>query len=314
MNKVTDRKRLKRTAAVLLAGMAAVFAVSVSEANEYKSDIRIKNVSADVEKSGLSVRFFDVGQGNAVLVQNNSRFMLIDGGGEARESYVAERLKRLGVKTLDYVIASHYDDDHLHGLIDVLREFECKTLLTADYCVDTFVYREFISEVQRKNLHMIYPKVGETYRFGDASFTIVCPVRYDHETENDNSIGLRLCFGTTEFLICADASEESEKEMLNSGLLLKSDVYMVNHHGSMSSTSQAFLDAVSPDAAVISAGYGGPVGHPAKTVMERLEKKGTDLYRTDLQGDLAAFSDGSEIVWNTEPSRDYRDGFSVSYD
>lgn len=99
------------------------------------------------------------------------------------------------------------------------------------------------------------------------------PLHYDHQLENDNSIGIRLVFGDTSFLICGDASEESEMEMLRSGELLESDVYMASHHGSRSSSSGEFLKEVDPESVVISAGYGNPFGHPSKTVMERFKKQ-----------------------------------------
>ncbi len=133
---------------------------------------------------------------------------------------------------------------------------------------------------------------------GGAVFTIVCPMHYDHELENDNSIGLRLVYKDTSFLICGDASRESEEEMLRSGETLKSDVYMASHHGSRSSNSWRFLKGVDPEAVVISAGYGNPYGHPVKTVMKRIQRLGADLYRTDLQGDRTAVSDGEKITWN----------------
>ena len=322
MKKQISEKTGGKRAAVLIMGLAVLFclqgcalreqAPAGEDMTEMAQKGEIKTLETGTgfgdETKELTVYFMDVGQGNGVLAECGGHYMLIDGGDEDRTSYVTGYLKDLGVTRLDYVVASHYDGDHLNGVVAALQTFDCDLVLSADYEADTAVYEAYTSVMDQKQLREIHPHTGETYRLGEASFTIVCPDRYDHELENDNSIGLRLVLGDNSFLICGDASKESERQMLRSGETLKSDVYMASHHGSKSSTSWNFLKAADPQAVVISAGYGNPFGHPSKTVMRRIRRIGADLYRTDLQGDLIAVSDGKRITWNVNPVKDYRDG------
>lgn len=323
MEKLIPRKSAGKRAAALITGMAALFFMSgcaggnetevqdnMTEMAETESLRTLETGTgfSEADKEDLTVYFLDVGQGNAVLAECDGHYMLIDGGDESKKSYVKAYLKSVGVTSLDYVVASHYDADHLNGVVEVLKTYDCDLVFSGDYNADTEIYEDYTSAVDKMEIREIHPQMGETYRLGEAAFTIVCPLHYDHQLENDNSIGIRLVFGDTSFLICGDASEESEMEMLRSGELLESDVYMASHHGSRSSSSRDFLKEVDPESVVISAGYGNPFGHPSKTVMERIQKTGADLYRTDLQGDLIAVSDGQTITWNVSPTMDYRDG------
>ncbi len=246
----------------------------------------------------LSVTFLDVGEGNAVLVEQNGAFMLIDGGDREYSSFVVSYLQNAGVQELEYVIASHYDADHLNGVVGVLNVYPCKTVLAADYTTDTRVYESFCEVVEEQDIELVYPAMGEQYSFGDAVFTIVCPDAYDYDESNDNSIGIRLEYGDTSFLICGDAGTKVEAVMLQSGLTLDSDVYLASHHGSEYSSSYEFLQAVSPSAVVISVGADNSYGHPTKRVLEDIAAVGADVYRTDELGTIQVISDGSTLTFD----------------
>lgn len=222
----------------------------------------------------LSVTFLDVGQGNAVLVEQSGAYMLIDGGNRDYSSFVVSYLKEQGVEELAYVIASHYDADHLNGVVGALHAFSCGQVLAPDYVTDTRVYESFERVIKEQDIALAYPAVGDTYTLGDASFTVVCPKAYDPKEDNDNSVGIRLVYGDTSFLICGDAGKAEEQAMLDSGVTLESDVYLASHHGSEGSSSEAFMRAVSPSAVVISAGAGNSYGHPTRTVLDRVKACG----------------------------------------
>lgn len=194
----------------------------------------------------LVVTFLNVGQGNATLIETDGKYMLIDGGDREYASFVVSYLKSAGVEELEYVIASHYDADHLNGVVGVLHAFSCKTVLAADYVTDTRVYDSFCEVVTEQDIELVYPSVGDAYSFGDAEFTIVCPDNYEYADVNDDSVGVRLVHGENSFLICGDAGEKSEAAMLDGGVLLDADVYLASHHGSDGSSSMAFLKAVMP--------------------------------------------------------------------
>lgn len=260
----------------------------------------------------LSVTFLDVGQGNAVLVEQGGAYMLIDGGNRDYSSFVVSYLKEQGVEELAYVIASHYDADHLNGVVGALHAFSCGQVLAPDYVTDTRVYESFERVIKEQDIALAYPAVGDTYTLGDASFTVVCPKAYDPKEDNDNSVGIRLVYGDTSFLICGDAGKAEEQAMLDSGVTLESDVYLASHHGSEGSSSEAFMRAVSPSAVVVSAGAGNSYGHPTRTVLDRVKACGAALYRTDLQGTITVTSDGTSLSWSVDATQDYRDGDEVA--
>ncbi|MBP3488392.1 MAG: MBL fold metallo-hydrolase [Roseburia sp.] len=260
------------------------------------------------EEGTLTVTFLDVGQGNAVLVEQDGEYMLIDGGDREYSSFVVSFLKEQGVDELEYVIASHYDADHLNGVVGALNVFPCELVLAPDYTADSRVYDSFLNIIEEKDVALAYPAVGDTYTLGGAEFTVVCPDGYDAPDANDNSVGVRLTYGETSFLICGDAGTGVERRMMESGITLDSDVYLASHHGSNGSSSLAFLQAVSPETVVISAGLSNSYGHPMAEVLENIQSVGAALYRTDLQGTLVAVSDGSTVTWNVPPCTDYRDG------
>lgn len=288
-------------------------AIDEELAGQSQSQAQETFTDADVD-GNLTVRFLDVGQGNSVLVEYDGRYMLIDGGDYDYSSYVVAYLKNQGVETLDYMIVSHYDSDHLSGCVGAMRAFEVDTVICPDYEGDTKTYDTFVDDMEKYDVTCVHPEVGDTYEFGEAIFTIVCPEECDHSDENDNSVGIRLAFGNNSFLICGDAGEESEEDMLESGVYLQSDVYMAGHHGSSGSSTYDFLQAVQPEVVVVSCGYDNSYGHPAKATMNRLQKTGADLYRTDLQGELIAVSDGNTITWNVEACNDFRCGEDVVAD
>ncbi len=258
----------------------------------------------------LAVHFIDVGQGNCVLITDGTNAMLIDGGDKDHANVPVAYLEKREIYYLNYMISSHYDADHIYGLITVLGLYPVGLLLDADYVWDTATYTSFTTAVLTNGCEEVHPQAGETYTLGEAKFTVVCPDTYDHEDSNDNSIGIRLVYGGTSFLICGDATSEMEDWMIASGMEIDSDVLMASHHGSTYSTSEAFLKAVSPQAVVISCGMDNDYGHPSARVMNLLAAYGCDVYRTDLQSTIIAITDGQYITFNQDPTDNYSSGWS----
>lgn len=271
-----------------------------------------ENENTNTSSSELTVQFLDVGQGSSALVHQDGRFMLIDGGDREYSSYVVSFLKQQGVERLDYVVVSHYDSDHLNGIVGVLNVFECGQVLAPDYEGDTKVYQSFRSIIDEKQIPLTYPGLGETYEFAQSSFRVVSPGAYQYKDVNANSLGIRLAYGSSSFLICGDCTAESEQDLLYLGVDLDSDVFAANHHGSRYSNCREFLEAVSPKDVVISCGLGNSYGHPDASVLLSIQELGANLYRTDLQGVITAVSDGTNVRFDTEPSMDYRSGAELS--
>ncbi len=282
-------------------------AENVNADTDVQTPSETEGVPAGEVQGLLEVSFLDVGQGNAVLVENDGKYMLIDGGDREYASFVVSYLKQAGVEELEYVIASHYDADHLNGVVGVLHAFPCETVLAPDYVTDTRVYDSFCETITGQEVGLVYPSAGDVYAFGDAEFTIVCPDQYAYADVNDNSVGVRLVYGENSFLICGDAGEKSEAAMLQSGMLLDSDVYLASHHGSDSSSSMEFLEAVMPEAVVFSVGADNSYGHPSGRVLDDVAAVGAAVYRTDLQGTICVSSDGQRLLWNVEPVGEFSD-------
>ena len=250
----------------------------------------------------LTVHILDVGEGNAALVESGGHYGLIDGGNREHSSFVVAYLKQLGITSLDFVIASHYDADHLSGVVGVMNVFPVEKLYAPDYVSGTYIYQTFITTAGLKGLVPEAPDSGDSFTFGDSTVTFIGPSRCDHYTENDNSIVVKVSNGSSSFLFTGDAEREAENEMIASGEDLASDVLIAGHHGSSSSTSESFFISVMPKYTVISCSSDNSYGHPSKTVINILKKYGTEVYRTDEHGTIIATCSGGDITWNCEPS------------
>lgn len=256
----------------------------------------------------LSVHFIDVGQGDCTLIGCDGHYLLIDAGDRDKGTTVQLYLSKQGVTSLDYVVGSHADADHIGGLDVILTKFDCGTVFMEDTDKDTKEYREVLDALKAKGMQYQVPNFGDTYALGEASFTIVGPNKKGSD-DNNNSICVMVTNGENKFLFCGDAEEEEESGMLlSSAINFDADVLKISHHGSKYATSQIFYDAVSPEYAVISVGADNSYGHPSAEVLNRLRSGGTKLFRTDEQGSVIAQSDGENITFNCAPTETWQAG------
>lgn len=258
--------------------------------------------------SELTVHYIDVGQGDATLLVCDGETMLIDAGDNSQGTAIQSYLNHQGIDRLDYVIGTHPDEDHVGGLDVIITKFDCGSIFLPAYEKDTRTYEDVLQAIRYKGYQSIVPQVGDTYTLGTATVTFIAPNRDSYESVNDGSIGIIVEYGETRFLFTGDAQEASEADMLENGIDLDADVYKVAHHGSKTSSSEAFLDAVSPEYAVISCGEGNSYGHPHAAVMNSLRAAGVKVFRTDEQGTLVCTSDGTTLRWNCSPSQTWQAG------
>ncbi len=258
--------------------------------------------------SDFALHMLDVGQGLSVLAEADGHYLLYDGGGAGASSFVVSYLKRQGISDLDYIIVSHYDEDHLNGIVGALHVFGCGSVLSPDYIPDTAIYRSYVSAVQENGAPVTHPLPGDTFALGNASVEILGPSSYDNPSENNNCISLCIDYEGFRFLLCGDLEADGEADLVHSGADLSCDLYVVNHHGSASSSTFYFLDRVLPNYAFLSCGADNPYGHPAAETMERLQAMDCDLYRTDRQGTVIAYSNGSSLWFSTDPCTDFSSG------
>lgn len=254
--------------------------------------------TAVVSESGsFTVHFIDVGQADSALVTCDGHSMLIDGGNADDSNLVYSVLQRETEGHLDYVVGTHAHEDHIGGLSGA---FEADTA-DITFCpvteYDSKAFRNFKTRADERGGGITIPAVGDTFTLGEASVTVVA-VNSVPEDTNNTSIVIRIVYGDTSFLFTGDAEQETEEKILESGQNIESTVLKVGHHGSSTSTSQAFLDAVSPTYAVISCGKDNSYGHPHSETLAKLASAGVEVLRTDELGDIYCTSDGSEVTFS----------------
>ncbi|WP_236340956.1 MBL fold metallo-hydrolase [Paenibacillus plantiphilus] len=245
----------------------------------------------------LKVHFLDVGQGASQLIIGPSgHTMLIDAGNNDQESVVVDYLKGQGISRIDILVGTHPDADHVGGLDAVIDNFEIGKIYMPKVQSNTRTFEDVLLSIQRKGLKVATAKAGLLLDWeSDVKVAMVAPVAENDDT-NEMSAVIHITYGATSFLLTGDAESGSEQEMINSNAALKSDVLMVGHHGSNSSTTDAFVEAVQPSYAVIQVGQENNYGHPKAAVLERLNDNGIQVYRNDEQGDIVFTSNGTDIT------------------
>ena len=246
----------------------------------------------------LTVTWLDVGQGDAAVIQCGGQSMLIDGGKPEKSSYIYAWLQQHGLNYLDVIVATHVDADHIGGLSGALNYASVGTAYCPVTTGTTETFQSFVKYLAQRDKQITVPTAGETFALGGAQVQILGPL-HRAEDSNDNSIVLKVSFGATSFLFTGDAERAEEQDLLNAGVNLQSTVLKVGHHGSDTSTSYPFLRAVAPQYAVISVGAGNSYGHPTEAVLSRLRDAGVTTFRTDMQGEITAVSDGQTINFST---------------
>lgn len=255
---------------------------------------------ASVPCACLTVSFLDVGQGDAILIQTpDSHEALIDGG---RDSSVITQLSRhrsFFDNKIDVVVATHPDLDHVAGLVDVLARYEVATILMTENEGDSGAAAAFAAAAPEEGAEIILAEAGQLLQLGADTFIQVFSPTGDESgwESNTASIVLRVVYGDTSFMLTGDAPMEIEDYLVRTyGTQLDSDVLKLGHHGSKTSTSDLWLDTVTPQYAVVSAGVGNRYGHPHQEVMQRVFAREIESSHTGTDGTVTFVSDG-KTVW-----------------
>ena len=243
----------------------------------------------------LEVHYIDVGQGSATLLKSGSHAMLIDTGDSDQGTKIQLYLTKQGVENLDYLVLTHPDADHIGGAPVIITKFGIGQLFLSNYEKDNKTTQKVRDAMQYKGLTASDCQVGDTYTLGNASFTILAPVK-EYADSNNASIVIMVQNGNNRFLFTGDCEAEAEADLIASGADLSADVYLAGHHGSDTASSQAFMDAVSPSYVVISCGEGNSYGHPHAETIERMEKIGCEMYMTQESGMIKISTDGKNVL------------------
>ncbi len=256
----------------------------------------------------LEVTFLNVGQGDAILVETPAGHQIIIDGGP--DNSVLEKLsERMPFydRTIEAIILTHPDSDHLTGLLEIFNHYEVQNVIWTGVVRDTPQWKEWVKLLAEEESHIFYAKQGlelSSFRGRHCNSrecftaTVLYPVddmrnKNMGDRANDSSVVVRAIYGDTSFLFTGDISSKVEKEMVGK-VNLDSNILKIPHHGSRYSSSEGFLSAVSPAVAVISLGKNN-YGHPAPEVLEKLERSGIRVMRTDVNGDVKIISDGTKI-------------------
>lgn len=249
------------------------------------------------EGDEVAFHFIDVGQGDAILITTAEGNILIDTSEKSEREALVNYLAEQNITSLKYLILTHTDADHIGSADYVVENYDVDTVMMTDYTATTKTYERLLTAIENKGTNVIIPELRYVFTLGSLQMTIIAPTE-KFDDPNEMSLVIKAVHGETSLMFTGDAEVESEEGILEtwSAAELKVDILKVGHHGSDSSTTQAFLDALDPDAAVISCGEGNSYGHPHAEVVDRLTAKGVTIYRTDKDGTVVIISDGKE--WN----------------
>jgi len=244
-------------------------------------------LDAGAQSDGLlHVYFLDVGQGDAQLIDSNGNQILIDGGPDNKVLGELGRVMPFNDKTIEAVVLTHPDADHINGLIDVLERYKVENVVENFLDEhDSAAYRKW-NEL-KKEATVIQAKYGQRIELGNGAYLeIIYPINSESEQTktNNNSIISRLTYGENQVLFTGDTEAKIEKELAARKIDIDADFLKVPHHGSKTSTTEELLEAVTPEAAFMQVGVDNRYGHPHPTVLERLESRGIKYYRTDTDG------------------------------
>ena len=253
---------------------------------------------ADLPAAGegmLLLHFIDVGQADAILIESPAQTVLIDGGN--RNSPVLAYLQKRGIDGLDLVIGTHPHADHIGGLIEILSSLPVGEIMDPAVVHTTKTFEAYLEAIDHRNIPFTEGRRGLTRHLGEGiTMEVLHPETPSSRHLNNASIVTRITHGKMHFLLTGDLEEHGEKELLLCCAgQLPSTVLKVGHHGSSTSTTSPFLQAVNPEIAVLSLGMDNSYGFPHDEVLQSLEESGARVYRTDIHGTVVIVSDGQKL-------------------
>jgi competence protein ComEC len=267
------------------------------------ANIYIIYLNWQFSQRGLTMVMLDVGQGDAILLESpTGSQILIDGGTQNKILSKLQKFIPFFDKKIDAIVVTNPDQDHIGGFLDVLKVYKVEQVLEAGTFNESKTYLNLENKIKEKNIPKVLAKRGMRIDMGGgAVLEILFPDRDVTDwTTNDGSVVGKLSYGNTEIILMGDATKETERILLaeNSKEILDSDIIKIGHHGSKTSSSHEFLEAVSPAFALISNGLNNKYGHPHNETLSTLESLGVKVLRTDILGSIVMKSDGETATFS----------------
>ena len=266
----------------------------------------------------MQVHMIDCGQADSFLFEQNGKYALIDCGTRSTGEDVVKYLQKQGVKKLEFVIGTHPHDDHMGGMYSVLNSFSCKKVYMPkieDGLVTTNWYMQLLQTISDKKIKVTYPKVNDQFNLGEATFKVVGQLTPDEAGSNINNYStvIKVSYGTMDILMTGDAETGVESKILESDIDIQCEILKLGHHGSNTSTSDAFLEAVDPDYGLISCSIGNKYLHPSPETVIKLKKHKVKIYRTDETGTVVLTITSDDVEFDKKKG-DYKDGETIAND
>ena len=240
----------------------------------------------------LKIYYLDVGQADSILIDSNNEYMLIVGGNNNDGPLLVKYFQELGIKDIKYIVGTHPHEDHIGGIDEVINNFNINQIFIPNAITTTKTFDDLLDSIEKKNLTFTVPTINNTYTLGESIIKIIY-TGTDTSDLNNSSIILKLTYKKTSYLFTGDATNITEKKILNKDI--KSDVLKIGHHGSKYSSTENFIKKVNPKYAIISVGKGNKYGHPNIETINLLNKYNIKTYRTDELGTILLTSDGNNI-------------------
>ncbi len=260
-------------------------------------NVELKQVDNQINETidgnaNFKIYYLDVGEADSILIENSGEYALIDAGNNEDGKNLVEFFNTLGITNFKYVIGTHGHEDHIGGMDNIIKNFNIEHFYMPDVLVNNKTFEEIIDNLDKKGIEYETPLIDSTFTMAESKFTVLY-IGDDKEDLNMDSIILKLNYKNTSYLFTGDAPTDAERGILNKDL--KSDVLKVGHHGSRYSTSANFLKKVYPKYAIISVGKDNDYGHPHNVILDKLNRIGSKVYRTDTDGTILLTSDGENI-------------------
>jgi beta-lactamase superfamily II metal-dependent hydrolase len=242
------------------------------------------------------LHFIDVGQGDSTLIiLPNNQTMLIDAGKSNYGYTVVNYLKNLKISKIDYLVMTHPDADHIGGINAVINNFKIDKIYMTNKTSTTKTFEDILLNMESKGLTFSTLNSGDNIIIGnDFNVTVLSPVK-QYSDSNEMSIVIKLIYKNDSFLLMGDAGTEAEYDILSNNQNVSANLIKIGHHGSKYSSSYYFLEKVNPQYAIISAGKNNQYGHPSTEILNRLNVLNIKIYRTDINGNIIAVSNGNKI-------------------
>lgn len=250
-----------------------------------------KEVSNNIKSQ---VTYINVGQGDSTLIQNNNQTVLIDAGhGDGYENASLNYLKEHSINTLDALILTHCDADHINDAKNIIYQLNVKKIYMSSRTSSSYTYMKLLNTIKEKKKKITVPKVGDTFQVGVGSIEFI-GVGEGAQNNNDSSLCMRYDDGYHRFVFTGDAAESMEKKLNK----VQCDVFQAGHHGSAYSNSDNLLSRMNASYVVVSCGKDNMYGHPHKEALQRFSRYNMVVYRTDELGTIRCVSKKNKLTFN----------------